>query len=196
MKEDFSLSSMDNLEETHPNDTGPDQPGSILVIGIGNDFRGDDGVGRFVVRKLRDLNLPGVAVLEAEGDPLKFLEKWQGAHTVVLVDAVSSGAAPGTVFYFEAVEAPLPQELLSPCSTHALGLGAAIELARALGKLPPRLIVYGIEGKNFQAASGLSVEVEQAGEKVVHLLGAMKGNLQPQGCNVEPHGAEWPKVNS
>ena len=52
-------------------------------------------------------------------------------------------------------------------STHAFGLAEAVELARALGRLPPRLIVYGIEGKSFEAGVGLSPEVGAAVQEVV-----------------------------
>ncbi len=47
-------------------------------------------------------------------------------------------------------------------STHALGLGEAIELARALGRLPGRLLVYGVEGADFGTGEGLSPAVTAA----------------------------------
>ncbi len=131
-------------------------PPPILVIGLGNPWRGDDGLGPAVVEKLARLNLPWVSLQTATGDAAGLLERWAGAQTVILVDAVSSGAAAGTVFRFEAQDGPLPEDYFAGLSSHALGLAQAVELGRTLGKLPPRLIVYGIEGKSFAPGGGLS----------------------------------------
>ena len=85
---------------------------------------------------------------------------------VILIDAVSSGAPPGTLYRFDALTQPMPGRY-SFHSTHAFGVAEAIELARALHVLPPNLIVYAIEGKNFATGVGLSPEVEQAVQRVV-----------------------------
>ena len=138
---------------------------------MGNEARGDDGVGLTVARKLQKMQLPGLAVAEFQGDGAALMERWQGAATVVLVDAAASGAAPGTVHRFEARAGPLPREVLRPTSTHALGPAEAVELARALGRLPPRLIIYGIEGAAFGAGAALSQEaLIAAAEVVVRIL--------------------------
>jgi hydrogenase maturation protease len=115
-----------------------------------------------VARQIRTLRLPGVQVLEARGDLLDLLAGWQGAEAVILVDAVSSGRPPGTIHRVAAHREPLPRAWLSPASTHALGLAEAVELARALHQLPPHLLVFGIEGKNFAPGDPLSPEVLRA----------------------------------
>ena len=66
----------------------------------------------------------------------------------MLADAVASGAAPGAVHRFDAAAAALPASFAG-ASTHALGLAEAIELGRVLRRLPPRLVVLGIEGAGF-----------------------------------------------
>jgi hydrogenase maturation protease len=81
------------------------------------------------------------------------------------VDAVSSGAEVGTVHRLDASESELPTELFR-ASTHHVGLAEAVELARALGRLPARTIVYGIEGKSFQVGEELAPEVAAAVEPV------------------------------
>lgn len=134
------------------------------MIGVGNRFRGDDAVGLWVVGRLRGW-LPTVEVLEREGEPTGLMDAWEGARAVWLVDAVSSGAPPGTVRRLEAGSRPLPSRLFPP-STHAFGLAEAIELARALHRLPERVVVYGIEGERFAAGEGLSPRVEEAAERV------------------------------
>ena len=74
----------------------------ILVIGIGNEYRGDDGLGLIVARRLRERHLPKVTIMEIGGDLTVLGETWQGAETVILVDAVASGREPGTIYRFEA----------------------------------------------------------------------------------------------
>jgi len=131
-----------------------------VVIGVGNSLRSDDAAGLGVARALRAMAAGSeIVVREEEGETLTLLDAWEGARALVLVDAVCSGAAPGTVHRFDASEAPLPDHLRSSSSTHAVGLSQAIELARALGRLPARVVVFGIEGRRFDAGSELSSEV-------------------------------------
>ncbi len=140
--------------------------GGKLVIGVGNPYRGDDGVGPAVARAVADLAPETVAVLEYGGEGAGLAEMWTGMDTVILVDAVSSGGTPGTVHRFDARETPIPVGLLHH-SSHAFGVAEAVELARAVGRLPPRLIVYGIVGERFAPGSGLTGAVEGAVPRVV-----------------------------
>jgi hydrogenase maturation protease len=94
------------------------------------------------------------------------LDAWSGCDRAILVDATQSGAASGTIRRLEAHQAPLPPEL-QRSSTHLLGVADAVELARALGRLPERTIVYGIEGESFDTGAGLSSAVAAAVPQVV-----------------------------
>jgi hydrogenase maturation protease len=147
----------------------------ILIIGVGNIFRGDDLAGLAAARRLREMQLPGVKVLELDGDISTLAEGWQGAQKVVVIDAVASQSDPGKIFRFEAHVEPLPRRLFATCcSCHAFGLAEQIEIARSLQQLPPSLIVYGIEGKDFMLGSGLSPEVQQALPRLVaQILGEL-----------------------
>jgi len=133
-----------------------------LVIGIGNPFRGDDGAGLILAAMLRERDLPGTVLIEANGDVSGLMDAWKDAAEVILVDAVFSGAKAGTIFRFDASHHPLPRETFASVSTHSFSLADSIELARALGQLPAKVIVYGIEGKDFSARTGLTPEVERA----------------------------------
>jgi hydrogenase maturation protease len=128
----------------------------MTVIGIGNEWRSDDGAGLEVARRLGGRRL--------QGEPIGLVEALDGADEVTIVDAVSSGAPPGTVHAFEVVAEPLPVALFGSSSTHALGLAEAIEIARSLGRLPARVRVLGIEGARFDYGRGLSPDVEKAVE--------------------------------
>jgi hydrogenase maturation protease len=132
-----------------------------VVIGVGNAYRGDDGVGLSVVRDLRERNAVDIEILEATGDCTSLIESWKDAEVVILVDALQSGARPGAISRFCLNSEPFPTAF-SRHSTHALGIAEIIELARTLDRLPPSLIVYAVEGKNFQTGAELSPEVREA----------------------------------
>lgn len=140
-----------------------------LVIGVGNAYRGDDGAGIVAARKLAAQRLPGVRVMEMNGEGISLVEAWKDAPSVLLVDAVSSGAVPGTIHRFEAQAGPLPTGL-EHRSSHSFGVAEAVEVARALGRLPPSLLIYGIEGGDFSPGERLSPEVEKAVGAVVQRL--------------------------
>ena len=138
----------------------------MKVIGVGNRWRSDDGIGLVVAARVRDLAPAGVEVAEREGEPTGLLNAFEDARAVVVVDAVSSGAPPGTLHRLDAASAPLPHELFRR-STHHLGLPEAVELARALGRLPAQLYVVGVEGSNWEAGDRLSAPVAAAVENAV-----------------------------
>ncbi len=134
---------------------------AVLVIGVGNPLRGDDGAGVEVARRVRDRAGDGFEVRELRGDLTELLDAWLGREAVVLVDTMRSGARPGAIRRLDANDEPLPaQQRHGPTSTHAAGLAEMIELARALGRLPARLIVYAVEGRRYEAGAGLSDELE------------------------------------
>ncbi len=119
-----------------------------------------------MVRELLDSIPPHVTVIEASGEGATLMEAWKGYERVIVIDATSSGSSPGTIHRFEAHREPLPARFFH-YSTHAFSVAEAIEMARALGHLPPEIIVYGIEGKHFVAGEGFSPEVENAASLVV-----------------------------
>ncbi|MCX7824656.1 MAG: hydrogenase maturation protease [Verrucomicrobiae bacterium] len=143
------------LSHAHPRKT------RTLIIGIGHDHRHDDALGLVAARRLRARKLPGVTILEATGEGAALMKLWQNAHTVILLDAVQSGAAPGTLHRLDARKQPVRIRFF-PCSTHAFGVAEAVELSRALGQLPPRLIILGLEARWFTQGDGLSPEVRRA----------------------------------
>jgi hydrogenase maturation protease len=139
------------------------EPRRVVVIGVGNLLRGDDGAGLEAVRALAPrARAAALEVREQEGEALGLLEQWEGAAAAVLVDAIHSGAPAGTIHRVDASSEPIPASLASSSSTHAVGVGEAVELARALGGLPPATILYGIEGASFDTGGGISPAVAAA----------------------------------
>jgi hydrogenase maturation protease len=139
----------------------------MTVIGLGNEWRSDDGVGIEIARRV------GGRILD--GEPIGIVEALEGEDDVVLVDAVSTGAEPGTLFVFEADSDPLPAPIFGASSTHTLGLAEALELARMLGRLPRKVVVYGIEGESFLFGKGLSTPVAEAADRLTEVLECTRG---------------------
>jgi len=140
-----------------------------LIIGCGNTDRGDDAAGILLARRLLQL---GLDAREQSGDAAALLfafEESGACRPVIVADAVVSGARPGTVIAWDAVANPLPKETFR-CSTHALGVAEAVELARALGKLPASLTIYGIEGTDFRQGAVPSAAVLAAVEELARRI--------------------------
>lgn len=129
----------------------------MTVVGIGNPHRGDDAAGLAAARRVRQAR-PALRVLEWRADLLELFDALSREDAAVLVDAVVTGAAPGEIMRWDAGAAPLPER--GPrTSTHAFSAATAVELARAMGRLPRRVILYGIEGACFDEGAPLSVAV-------------------------------------
>ena len=140
-----------------------------LIIGVGNEYRHDDGVGAEVARRIEKLNLPQVRVLLHSGEGASLLEHFHEADLIIIIDAAQSESSPGTVHYFDAGNSPIPCDFFN-YSTHAFSVAEAVELARALNKLPTRLLVYGIEGADFSAGIGLTEAVQISVSMVVERI--------------------------
>jgi hydrogenase maturation protease len=139
---------------------------SRAVIGVANPQRGDDAAGALVADRLAAVGQREFDVLHSAGDVAQLLD-WLAAYDdVILVDAM---AAQGAVKRLDARSGPLPA-LLSGASSHQLGLAHAVELARTLGRLPRRLIVYGIPGWDFSHGHSVTPGTEQAVRQVTALI--------------------------
>ena len=144
-----------------------------VVIGVGNAYRGDDAAGLAVAERVR-AHAPELDVFVCEQEPIQLLDAWEGADLALLVDAVSSGAEPGTVHRLDATVEPVPAAVFRG-STHAFGVAEVVELGRALGRLPERLLVFGIEGTAFSAGDELTPAVAAAVEPLAAELLAEAG---------------------
>ena len=142
---------------------------ATLIIGIGNAFRGDDAVGLRVAEAL------GVSesVRQHDGEPASLIALWEGWDDVVLIDAVTWGRPPGTIVEMDAADSQIPAGVCH--STHALGPAEAIELARALGRLPIRIRLVGIEAADWSFGTPLTAPVQAAAGEVVRRLREVVG---------------------
>ena len=117
----------------------------MLIIGIGNPDCGDDAAGILVARRLAER---GVEAVQHPSGTLDLIDLWDTAENVVIADAVVSGVARGEVQVWDVCTTSLRNGVFRSC-THEFGLAEAVELARALNRLPKTLIIYGIEAANF-----------------------------------------------
>lgn len=143
----------------------------ILLVGVGNEIRGDDAVGLVVTRLLKENEelARHAAMVEETGDGARLIELWKASELTILVDAVRSGSEPGHICKFEVDKSPLPLGTFQR-STHGFSIPEAIELARTMNELPKALVVYGVEGKEFGQKLGMSPEVERAAHELVELI--------------------------
>jgi hydrogenase maturation protease len=155
-----------------------------LVIGIGNEFRQDDAAGLIVAGRLGAEGVPGVEVLSHHGEGTGLMALWQGADKVVIVDAVTSGAKPGTIHRIHANSDAIPPGMTA-YSSHAFGLAEAVRLACDLQSLPAQLWIVGIEGERFAHGQDMSPlvadAIPQAIQEVVDILAA-QNDILPTSC--------------
>lgn len=151
----------------------------MCVIGIGNTYRRDDGVGLEVARRLK-IRLPeSVKVIEHPGEGTALMALWEGANCVILIDAMHAGAAPGTVQRIDFKNIDLLQNTFRT-SSHAFGLAEALALATELKRLPNCLILFGIEGADFSEGTGFSDAVAQAINSAANAVAEVVYEMMPK----------------
>lgn len=132
-----------------------------LVVGLGNERRGDDAAGPAVARRLDGRVGCDVAVRVHLGEPIDLIADWAGYDLVVLIDA-ARGLDAGTIRrYVHGAHPPLPPGAVG-ASSHAFDVAVAVELAAALGTMPRRLAIYAVAGERFGFGDRMSPAVRRA----------------------------------
>ncbi len=140
----------------------------IRILGCGNPLVADDGVGVEAARRLASRGVPpGVELIEAGTPGLGLLEMIAGADKAVIIDAVISGSAPGTIHRFTGDQ--LPKREFIPFSLHGFNLVDALEFGRKVQpeSLPREIVIIGVEAGDTAFGAGLSPAVEQALPRVI-----------------------------
>ncbi len=114
----------------------------IRIIGIGSPF-GDDAAGLEAARRLAAAPPPGTEIIAADRPGSDLIDLLDGAEAAILIDAVRSGSAPGTLHDLDLRDLPASGGRLA--SSHDLGVADAVRLAATLGKAPQRGRLLGIE---------------------------------------------------
>ena len=135
---------------------------SVLILGLGNPLRGDDGIGCRVVEELVRRGLPdGVEALDGGAAGLGLLNLGEGGERVVVVDAAEMGRGPGEIVRFTLADVRLASTP-DRFSFHHAGLSEALALADALGRALPELVIFGVQPVRVGWGEGLSPAVEAA----------------------------------
>ena len=146
---------------SHPDSRAALTPKAVglLVIGIGNEFRRDDGVGLSVAQRIAERELPGVRVLSGVSEPAALLDAWSGAARAVAVDAVTGAhATPGRIRRWTASDL----EATTVVSSHTLGLAQTCALGQALARMPDELVVFTVDVVDTNHGIGLTPEIGRA----------------------------------
>lgn len=150
---------------------------SILIAGVGNLLRRDDGLGPRVVEKIRKLDLPdNVETLDLGTLGLSILHYVKGYEKVIFIDTIKKGGKPGSIYKLKPQGRslqgrPINTEELAVTSMHEVNLEKVIEIGKALGELPPNVVIIGCEPEDTDSLKmGLSEEVEKALPKIIELI--------------------------
>lgn len=144
--------------------------GPVAVIGLGNSYRRDDGVGVAAATALDELSWPNVVVTTGIAEPIGLLEAWTGAGLAVVIDAAhASAATPGRIRRYELAEVPDQREGLS---SHSIDIGRTHALAQALGRAPEAVVVFAVEAEDTGHGAGLTPRVAAAVPILVGMVAA------------------------
>lgn len=142
----------------------------MLIIGVGNPLRGDDGVGPEIIKRLGKKRLsPGVKLLDGGTDGLALIDvikDYEGK--IILADAVDMGKKPGEIRVFKEKDVKIFIKNDS-LSTHGFGLGESMELMNKLGVYPD-LTIIGIQVMDISFHEGFSPEIEEKLEEVMEII--------------------------
>lgn len=158
----------------------------IRIIGIGSPA-GDDRAGWWVIDALRGSGVleqtpHAVEAISLDRPGAQLISHFRGADAVILIDAIKSGGAPGTVHRVDDIARLDDYHGLS---SHGFGLASALKLARALDTLPECLIVYGIEIDNDCHDSVPNTAINKAASEVAQRIAGELG--APPGARVSQH---------
>ncbi|HWC87926.1 MAG TPA: hydrogenase maturation protease [Solirubrobacteraceae bacterium] len=131
----------------------------VLVAGVGNVLRGDDGFGPAVTEHLGHLPEQADVVETGIGGIALLQELMAGCDALILIDAVDRGAEPGTVFLIT----PEVREAVHVPDVHLANPDRVLSMAKSIGVLPDRVLIVGCQPADVdELGAGLSPAVERA----------------------------------
>lgn len=142
-----------------------------VILGLGNELLGDEGVGVHTARLLQDEALPsGTKVIEVGTAIVNSMSEWEEADRIIVVDAMKGDGAPGTLY-----KIPLEDCSGSPCIASMHGFDIFRVMSLTGRKQPPPVTVFGVEPESIHWSMSLSPNVTAS---LPFLLSAIKEALQ------------------
>jgi hydrogenase maturation protease len=140
-----------------------------LVIGVGNLLRTDDGVGIHVINHLNELD-PRIDTLDAAMGSIEIIEAMRGYNRAVIVDAIETGAEPGTIYRVNLTSGEKP---LTITHSHGTDIITILQLGNKLygDEMPKEIILLAIEAEDTTTISDEpTTRVQKAIEKVLKMV--------------------------
>lgn len=144
--------------------------GKRLVLGLGNSIMADDGVGPRVIELLNsDPRLPvNVELLDGGTLGLDLLPYLEGVGALVIVDAVETGKAAGTMVRLSGEDVPIAME--TKLSPHQMGMKDLLAVSRLMGHLPEDIVLIGVQPERLEMDTELSASVNDVLPELVNMV--------------------------
>ncbi len=139
----------------------------LMVIGCGNRMAGDDSAGLEILRRLEAQGAGDCIFRALPPTGIELLEIFSEADVILFVDAVASGAPAGSLHLVSLPSADAKPRALETISSHGWSLPETLNLAQALGRRIPRIILLGIELESAIHGTELSPAVSRAIDRVM-----------------------------
>jgi hydrogenase maturation protease len=153
------------------------EPPRFMVVGCGNPFAGDDGVGLEIVHRLTGGGY-GCEFRELPEGGIDLLDLFDRADIILFVDAVLSGAPPGTLHLVPLPSRQVVPRALGKVSCHGWGLEETLSLPLAVGWRVPRMMLLGIELENAAQGASRTPPVNAALERVIEHFHELRAALE------------------
>ena len=141
----------------------------LLVMGVGNTLRGDDGFGVAVLGEVGNRTLPGnVDLLDAGTSIIDLMEELNGRRKVVVIDAVRGGQSPGTLYRFSPED--VKAEAVPADSLHQVGLLDTLRLAELVDCCPEEVVIIGVQPEDTSLKIGLTEAVAAAVPRAAEMV--------------------------
>jgi hydrogenase maturation protease len=168
--------------------TSPD----LVIVGVGNRIRGDDGIGPTVIERLKGGqagDAEEIHLVDAGTTGFLALEAMSGAQRAIVVDAVQTGASPGTIREYRCVDGNFETEI-PEMTMHDVSFTEAMVAGRAVYDLPDDILILGVEPADISIGDELSEPAEQAAAELVELLTERRDELSTIAMPTDPTSAE------
>ncbi|MFB6085882.1 MAG: hydrogenase maturation protease [Halodesulfurarchaeum sp.] len=141
----------------------------LAIVGVGNQIMGDDGVGARVVETLEESVLgdrEDVIFANAGTTAFFALEAMSGCERAIVIDAIATGADPGTIHQYRFVDGAFAGEI-PEMTMHDFSFAEALEAGRNAYDIPDEVLILGVEPARIEMSMELSEPIERT---VPHLV--------------------------